>query len=145
MHHDESLWSVSKSTGAQYSYITESLPSAGEVHARMEEAKVKGKSISLKIKRRKGNAPEPIKFLGHGPCDNVSRSVTLNRFTDSTVDLARECRALLRALNIPADQIRGIGISVSGLISLLASLRTVLQRIPSRIISNFQDHFTPKI
>ena len=86
---------------------------SGEVHSRMEEAKVKGKCISLKLKRRKGNAPEPIKFLGHGPCDNVSRSVTVNRFTDAAADLARECRSLLRALKVPADQIRGIGISVS--------------------------------
>ena len=73
---------------------------------------MKGKCISLKLKRRKSNAPEPIKFLGHGPCDNVSRSITLNRFTDATQDLARECRVLLRALKVPADQIRGIGISV---------------------------------
>lgn len=86
---------------------------AGEVHTRMEEAKVKGKCISLKLKRRKGNAPEPIKFLGHGPCDNVSRSVTLNRFTDAAADMARECKTLLRSLKVPATQIRGIGISVS--------------------------------
>lgn len=80
---------------------------------------MRGKCISLKLKRRKGNAPEPIKFLGHGPCDNVSRSVTLNRFTDATADLTHECRAMLRALKVPADQIRGIGISVSFLSSLL--------------------------
>ena len=78
----------------------------------MVEAGVKGKSISLKLKRRKSDAPEPYKFLGHGPCDNVSRSVTLNRFTDSVADLTTESRTLLRALRVPATQIRGIGISV---------------------------------
>ena len=87
----------------------------GELHSRMVEAGVKGKSISLKVKRRKSDAPEPYKFLGHGPCDNVSRSVTLNRFTDSANDLAMEAKTLLRALKIPADQLRGVGISVSSI------------------------------
>lgn len=79
----------------------------------MLEAGVKGRSISVKLKRRKSDAPEPYKFLGHGPCDNISRSVTLNRFTDSVSDLAKEAKTLLRAMKIPASQIRGIGISVS--------------------------------
>ena len=86
---------------------------AGEVQNRMREAGVKGRAISLKMKRRKSNAPEPIKFLGHGPCDNLSRSITLSRFTDSAVDLSHEALALLHALRVPATQIRGIGISVS--------------------------------
>jgi len=34
---------------------------------------VKGRSITLKLKRCKRDAPEPVKFLGHGPCDNLSR------------------------------------------------------------------------
>lgn len=85
---------------------------AGEVQARMVEAGVKGRCISVKLKRRKSDAPEPYKFLGHGPCDNVSRSVTLNRFTDSLHDLASEAKTLLRAMKIPATQMRGIGISV---------------------------------
>ena len=85
---------------------------AGEVQARMTEAGVKGRSICVKLKRRKSDAPEPYKFLGHGPCDNVSRSVTLNRFTDSLQDIASEAKTLLKAMKVPATQMRGIGISV---------------------------------
>ena len=43
----------------------------------MEEAGVKGRSITLKLKKRKSDAPEPYKFLGHGPCDNLSRCLSV--------------------------------------------------------------------
>ena len=49
---------------------------------------------------------------GHGICDNLSRSVTLPRFTDSAKDLGREGRSLLRAVGIPARDIRGVGLTV---------------------------------
>jgi len=42
---------------------------------------VRGKGITLKLKRRQEGAPTPWKCLGHGPCDNLSRSVTLGAFT----------------------------------------------------------------
>lgn len=34
---------------------------------------VKGRSVTLKVKRRQAGAPEPAKFMGHGACDNLSR------------------------------------------------------------------------
>ena len=76
-------------------------------------AGVKGRTVSLKIKRRKTNAPDPPKFMGHGDCDNMSRSVTLSRFTDASSELASQGKALLRALKIDPTQIRGIGLNVS--------------------------------
>lgn len=53
-----------------------------------------------------------MKFLGHGVCDNLSRSVTLARFTDAAEEVARCAEGLLRALRVPPDQIRGMGIAV---------------------------------
>lgn len=76
-------------------------------------AGVKGRTVSLKLKRRKTNAPDPPKFMGHGDCDNMSRSVTLSRFTDSPAELASQGRALLKALKVNPTQIRGIGLNVS--------------------------------
>lgn len=76
-------------------------------------AGVKGRTISLKLKRRKTNAPDPPKFMGHGDCDNMSRSLTLSRFTDAPADLAAQGRALLKALRVNPTQIRGIGLNVS--------------------------------
>jgi DNA repair protein REV1 len=47
-----------------------------EVHERMERAEVAGKTLTLKVKKRKANVPyATVKFLGHGDCDNVSKSV----------------------------------------------------------------------
>ena len=90
-------------------------------------AGVKGRTISLKLKRRKTNAPDPPKFMGHGDCDNMSRSVTLSRFTDSPAELASQGKALLKALKVDSTQIRGIGLNVSRL--SLALLPLSLLRI----------------
>ena len=76
-------------------------------------AGVRGRSVSLKLKRRKTNAPDPPKFMGHGDCDNMSRSVTLSRFTDAASELGSQGKALLRALRVDPTQIRGIGLNVS--------------------------------
>ena len=85
-------------------------------------AGVKGRTISLKLKRRKTNAPEPPKFMGHGDCDNMSRSVTLSRFTDSPAELASQGKALLKALKVDPTQIRGIGLNVSHCVSTCCPL-----------------------
>jgi DNA repair protein REV1 len=51
--------------------------------------------------------------MGHGDCDNISRSVTLSRFTDAASELGSQGKALLRALRVDPTQIRGIGLNVS--------------------------------
>ena len=78
--------------------------------------------MSLKLKRRKTGAPDPPKFMGHGDCDNMSRSVTLPRFTDAASDLGAQGKALLRTLRVDPTQIRGIGLNVN---TLTASNRTL--------------------
>ncbi|CAL8466850.1 g6386 [Coccomyxa elongata] len=88
---------------------------AGELYDRMLKAGVKGRTITLKVKRKKTGAPEPIKFLGHGHCDNHSRSVTLPRFVGSRQVLAKTGKELLRAMNIPAPEIRGLGLTMTKL------------------------------
>ena len=49
---------------------------------------------------------------GHGPCDDYSRSVTVSRFIAATSEIAKEAKALLRMLGIPARELRGVGLSV---------------------------------
>lgn len=85
---------------------------AGEVCKRLHAAGVRGRMLTLKLKRRKAGAPEPPKFMGHGSCDNLSRSLTLPRFTASEREVAVAARSLLRTLRVPAPEIRGIGIAV---------------------------------
>ena len=73
---------------------------------------IQGRTITLKLKRRKENAPEPPKFMGHGICDNMSRSVTVARFMANQEDVATEARQMLSALQVDHTQIRGIGLNV---------------------------------
>lgn len=83
-----------------------------QLAVRMREAGVRGRSVTLKLKRRKADAGQPLKFLGHGACDNLSRCITLSRYTAAAGELARYGRDLLRALHVPPQDIRGIGLSV---------------------------------
>lgn len=57
-------------------------------------------------------AGEPVKFLGCGICDSISKSVTLASAVDSARDLAREGRAMLREMRVPWEDIRGLGLQV---------------------------------
>lgn len=88
---------------------------AKEVEQRLNQSGVKGRTITVKIKRKKQGWKEPAKFLGCGHCDNLSRSITLARCVSSKEDLLREGAALLRALHVPFEDIRGMGLSVSKL------------------------------
>jgi DNA repair protein REV1 len=38
---------------------------------------VLGSKLTLKVKQRKASAKEPQKFLGHGSCHNLSRSIDI--------------------------------------------------------------------
>ncbi|KAL5013110.1 hypothetical protein ScPMuIL_007380 [Solemya velum] len=89
---------------------------SGEVHTRLEAAGMKGKTITLKVMVRKPDAPkETAKFLGHGICTNVSKSVTLPAATDDATLISKECLSLLRQIAVPVCDLRGIGIQVQKL------------------------------
>ena len=88
---------------------------AHEVQRRLTAAGVRGRTLTLKVKRRQAGAPEPRKFLGHGICDSLSRSVTAARCFAGAAELGSEAAALLRAMAIPADELRGLGITVTRL------------------------------
>ena len=86
-----------------------------EVSKRLSEARMKGRAITLKAKRRKPNAQIPAKFLGHGLCDSFSRSVNLVSSTLDTETISKECWSLFQSLKIPEVELRGLGIHVSKL------------------------------
>jgi DNA repair protein REV1 len=78
---------------------------------------VRARCVTLKVKRRAAAAEDlpPHKFLGHGLCDNLSRSVTLARAVWREDDIAREALGLLQALQVPPRDIRGVGVALSKL------------------------------
>ena len=91
---------------------------AKELHDRAEDACVKGTSVCLKMKIRKSIAPmETRKYLGHGSCDNISRSSQLLLPTNSSDEINRICCRLLKQLNPSAADIRGMGIQLTRLVS----------------------------
>lgn len=64
------------------------------------------------MKVRAEHAPlEPVKYMGHGVCDNVSRSIMLASSTDDSSLIASESLKLLKQLKVPVQDIRGVHLS----------------------------------
>jgi impB/mucB/samB family C-terminal domain len=61
-------------------------------------------------------APAPFKHLGHGSCDNFSRSATLPTAEDQPGAIGEAAIALLLGLKCPPLEIRGLGVHVAGLV-----------------------------
>lgn len=90
---------------------------AQEVHRRMVGVGVVGSRMCLKVKQRKHNAKPPPKFLGHGSCHSLSRSMDIPggaAVNDGDI-FARFGLQLFRELAIELDDVRGMGIVVSKL------------------------------
>ena len=88
---------------------------ATEVADRMNQSSVKGRTVTLKVKRASADWKEPVKYLGCGACDNISKSITVANAINSKQDLKQNALHLLHSLHIPYDEIRGIGLTVSKL------------------------------
>ena len=70
---------------------------AAEVSDRMRKLKLRGRTVTLKVLRAVANAPEQLMkgCIGHGVCDHLTRSVTLNTSTDNATTLQRQAVRLL--------------------------------------------------
>lgn len=87
-----------------------------EVQHRLLEISAKGKTITLKYMVRAKDAPvETAKFMGHGFCDNVTRSVTLATYTCDLTVISQTVFNIKNVLNVPCEELRGIGIQISKL------------------------------
>lgn len=85
---------------------------------KMVEECILGKTITLKLKQRREGVGEATKYLGHGVCDDKSKSTTLVTATNDSLLIARQCRRLYEDLGIPAKELRGVGIQMTRLISV---------------------------
>ncbi|KAI8351783.1 hypothetical protein EDC96DRAFT_518444 [Choanephora cucurbitarum] len=83
-----------------------------EVSDRLIKHGVKGKSITLKVLKRKEGATEARKHLGHGIVDSYSKSYTLNDFTDDYKIINKHAYSMLQSFEFPFDDIRGLGIHI---------------------------------
>ncbi|KAK6617005.1 hypothetical protein RUM44_005362 [Polyplax serrata] len=99
---------------------------SAEVARRLKDVNMAGKNISFKVMFRARAAPiETAKYLGHGACDVASRSVSLNFATCDVSVISKHVLALYRQLNIPANELRGIGIGITKLENFNKSFKTL--------------------
>ncbi|XP_036735952.2 DNA repair protein REV1 isoform X2 [Manis pentadactyla] len=88
-----------------------------EIQRRLEAAGMKGKRLTLKIMVRKPGAPvETAKFGGHGICDNIARSVTLDQATDSAKIIGKATLNMFHMMKLNISDMRGVGIQVNQLV-----------------------------
>ncbi|XP_061376729.1 DNA repair protein Rev1 [Danaus plexippus] len=89
---------------------------SAEVHSRMQQFKVIGKCITLKLMVRAENAPvQTAKFMGHGYCDVIKKSTTLQNATNDVEIITKEVISICKKQNIDPKEMRGIGIQVTKL------------------------------
>ncbi|KAJ1964776.1 deoxycytidyl transferase [Dispira parvispora] len=106
-------WGIRFNTHAEaFSFLKELCV---EVEQRMENAQVRGRIITLKLKRKAAGAGEPEKHLGHGWCDNITKTFHLPQPTRSSDELYKICQRLLGNMHIPPGEIRGVGIQLQKL------------------------------
>ncbi|KAL6074709.1 deoxycytidyl transferase [Balamuthia mandrillaris] len=86
-----------------------------ELSNRLQKASLKGHSLVLKLKKRKEDAPEAYKYLGHGIVDSLSRSTSLSSFTDSQAIIFEESWRLWTQLKVAVEDVRGVGIHMQRL------------------------------
>ncbi|XP_044525236.1 DNA repair protein REV1 [Gracilinanus agilis] len=90
-----------------------------EIQRRLEAAGMKGKRLTLKIMVRKAGAPvETAKFGGHGICDNIARTVTLDQPTDSAKIIGKATLNMFHTMKLNISDMRGVGIQVNQLVPI---------------------------
>ncbi|CAF0732253.1 unnamed protein product [Adineta steineri] len=93
---------------------------ATELQKRLQQAKQKGKQLTVKIRVRSVNAPIVTeKFMGCGKTDDSSRLVNLHSFTDDLTIIELETIKLLKQMNFVVSDLRGIGITITQLQSTI--------------------------
>ncbi|KAA1475810.1 DNA repair protein [Dentipellis sp. KUC8613] len=93
---------------------------AEEVRRRLESVNSKGRSLTLKVMKRDPSAPvEPPKFMGHGLCLTYNKQSALvgpnGRATSDDKAIGALAWKLLKSLEIPPHELRGLGIQIQKL------------------------------
>ncbi|BES87554.1 Terminal deoxycytidyl transferase rev1 [Nesidiocoris tenuis] len=87
-----------------------------ETAKRLAAINMKGKCVTLKLMVRSKDAPEEsAKYMGHGVCDHITKSVSLLSAISSTDDIYREVQKIIKPLGLDSKELRGVGIQVSRL------------------------------
>jgi len=111
-------WGVRFQTHEEVAVFLRKLSS--EVANRMQRYGVKGRSISFKLWRAVKNAPDSWRkgHVGHGVCDIINRTATTKQPTREAATIAETVLQVWQGLKVDATEVRGVGISMSGLTPL---------------------------
>lgn len=89
-----------------------------ELSSRLRNLNFRTKCLTILIKKRRDGQPvESVKYMGHGICDNYTKSHMLSMPTNDPEALCAVCVELLRQLQIPCEDLRGVGIQATKLVS----------------------------
>lgn len=87
-----------------------------EVCDRLTVVRAKGRCITLKLMVRAEDAPrETAKFMGHGPCNYITKSKNLIAAVDDVSIIKKEVISIWNQLHLTPEDMRGIGIQISRL------------------------------
>ena len=87
-----------------------------ELENRMKNENVAGSLVTLKLKERSENAAvEPIKYMGHGICDNISKSINMANASNNGILIHSKVMSLVNSMNLTPADIRGVGVQMSKL------------------------------
>ena len=113
----QSSWGVRFNTMEEALKFTRKL--ALEVGQRLKAQGLRGSMVVMKVWRAIEGAPEWARkgSMGHGMCDIVNRSLNLPNPTNDGERISSECQKVLKELRIPAEELRGMGISAGKLTS----------------------------
>ncbi|KAJ2781773.1 deoxycytidyl transferase [Coemansia interrupta] len=99
-------WAVRLSTAAEADGFVRQL--AEHAYAAMRQAKRWARAVTVRVKVRREGAGKPSKFLGHGVCDAVARTLELrDRGVEHVMGV---CCEALRALGVDPLDIRAVGV-----------------------------------
>ncbi|XP_067951168.1 DNA repair protein REV1-like [Watersipora subatra] len=93
-----------------------------EVARKLDNAGLAGGQVTLRVKVRSPDASvESAKFMGHGICDNLSKSSSLGSVTSSAARISIVCSTIWKGWHVMPSDLRGVGIQIT---KLKASQRT---------------------
>ncbi|KAJ7118926.1 hypothetical protein C8R44DRAFT_841304 [Mycena epipterygia] len=128
---------------------------AGTVAARLNEIKMLGRMITLKIMKRDPSAPvEPPKFMGHGACELFNRQTPLvgpgGKATSDAGVIGEHAWRILKSFNFDPRELRGIGIQIQKLEPLDGPVNTDSNQSrlpfkPSETIARLPPPIVPRV
>ena len=87
-----------------------------ELEKRMGRENVTGSLVTIKLKQRSEDASlEPVKYMGHGICDNISKSLNIATSTMDGGVIHSKVMSLITSMALVPSDIRGVGIQMGKL------------------------------